>query len=481
MHLINHFLILVLIFDLIPTSSTANQVIELGTVISPIETLIKIEPTIHVNLDRGARVKTNYITADIQKSNLTVIRYRDIIPFSAKGCMPVFYTPKHARMITRSDIEWIHFQEQWTVVLFGDQIEEIEESVIDLLARSIIIIGTFVGKSMPTLLMEKLLQREIMVISNLMPHVLLGNRNRRFIGYMLLFEVLNRRSVELPVLTNLVLLKNVPPHSKRCSRKPGWRLEVLNHDFMGDVPLYPDVPMPKIVGDEIIMFPEHYGTHIDAPYHIYDKGTTTAGLGEDRMLMPCVRINNYNLTSEGLVGATSFHHWEFMAGRMIPDGALVFVDTGTNRKWPDRRDYLNPNPETNAVRFPGIDVEAAKWLAKNRRIYALGIDTMSTDGSAGADELPTHKELASDDIMGIENVGKSDRLPNLISEPRMQPISTCLVVYLRVHGGTGAPVAIFGHTEGYLEGYASSSTQTYLNKIIIFLLPVVTNSILNQK
>ena len=81
----------------------------------------------------------------------------------------------------------------------------------------------------------------------------------------------------------------------------------------------------------------------------------------------------------------------------------------------------------------------------------MGIDTMSIDGSRNLYTLQSHIAIAEADGITIENVGPIDRLPNYENEPLMKPVSTCLFVHLRIAKGAGAPVAIFVHTEGFID------------------------------
>jgi kynurenine formamidase len=105
--------------------------------------------------------------------------------------------------------------------------------------------------------------------------------------------------------------------------------------------------------------------------------------------------------------------------------------------WPDRIQYLGTDergPEAvPKLHFPGIHPDAAKWLAENRTIKALGIDTASIDYGQST-HFETHVTLYEQNIPGLENVANMDQLPetgfDLIALP------------MKIKGGSGGPVRI---------------------------------------
>ena len=80
---------------------------------------------------------------------------------------------------------------------------------------------------------------------------------------------------------------------------------------------------------------------------------------------------------------TDLKRFEERHGR-IPDNAMVIMWTG----WQERWDDLNPtsNQDSDGVlHFPGISVQATRWLIDKRALVGLGIDTHGVD--PGIDEL----------------------------------------------------------------------------------------------
>ena len=85
------------------------------------------------------------------------------------------------------------------------------------------------------------------------------------------------------------------------------------------------------------------------------------------------------------------------------------------------------------LHFPGIDPELATFLAEERSIKAVGIDTPSIDYGQSTDFL-THRILFAANIPGFENVASVDRLP----------ATGAFVVALpmKIRGGSGGPLRI---------------------------------------
>ena len=85
------------------------------------------------------------------------------------------------------------------------------------------------------------------------------------------------------------------------------------------------------------------------------------------------------------------------------------------------------------LHFPGISPDAARWLATERNIDAVGIDTPSIDYGQSSD-FRAHVVLYSADIPGFENVGDLSRVP---------PTGAYAVAFpMKIEGGSGGPLRI---------------------------------------
>jgi kynurenine formamidase len=184
---------------------------------------------------------------------------------------------------------------------------------------------------------------------------------------------------------------------------------------------------------------EHGGTHMDAPYHFYQgrrkvgdiPPSDLAGTGiVVDVAEKCMQDRDY------LVNVQDFEAWESANGK-IPSGVIVLIRTGFGRFWPDAEQYLGTAERgTEAVaklHFPGLDGPAARWLAEERGIRAVGIDTASIDYGQSTD-YRSHVALAENNVPIFENVANMDQLPltgfQIVALP------------MKLAQGSGAPLRI---------------------------------------
>ncbi len=161
---------------------------------------------------------------------------------------------------------------------------------------------------------------------------------------------------------------------------------------------------------------EHGGTHIDAPIHFRQGGQSLEQIPLERLVGPavvvdvtlaCARDRDYRVDVGDLQG------WEARHGE-IPSGAIVLLRTGFGHFWPDRERYLGTAARGPAaaeqLHFPGLHPEAVHWLATQREIGAIGIDTPSIDHGPSRD-FASHRALFEASIPVFENVAHLDALP----------------------------------------------------------------------
>ena len=184
---------------------------------------------------------------------------------------------------------------------------------------------------------------------------------------------------------------------------------------------------------------EHGGTHIDAPVHFAEGRNSVDEIPLDRLIAPAIKIDvsaKANADRDYQVAIADLAAWESQHSR-IPDGAIVLLQTGWARYWPDRLKYLGTQKlgaeGVAELHFPGLAPEAAKWLTENRKINAIGLDTPSID--FGQSQLfESHRTLMGRDIPAFENVASLDRIP----------ATGALVVAMpmKIEGGSGGPLRI---------------------------------------
>ncbi len=85
------------------------------------------------------------------------------------------------------------------------------------------------------------------------------------------------------------------------------------------------------------------------------------------------------------------------------------------------------------LRFPGLDPEAARLLAEERGIDAVGIDTASIDPGRST-RFEAHRELAGRNVSILENVANLEQLPEISF--------TVVALPMKIGGGSGGPLRI---------------------------------------
>jgi kynurenine formamidase len=182
---------------------------------------------------------------------------------------------------------------------------------------------------------------------------------------------------------------------------------------------------------------EHGGTHLDAPVHFARGAQTVDQIPVERFVGAAVvvdvvaqadRERDYQVTVDDLL------RFEREQGG-IPREAIVLIRTGFSRRWPDAETYLGTQERgADAVRslhFPGLHPDAARWLAANRPIKAIGIDTASIDyGQSTLYE--SHRVLFERNIPAFENLTALERLP--------ARGAFVVALPMKIGGGSGAPL-----------------------------------------
>lgn len=184
---------------------------------------------------------------------------------------------------------------------------------------------------------------------------------------------------------------------------------------------------------------EHGGTHLDAPFHFAEDGRTVDEIPLGDLVgpvavvdarAPCASDPDHRVSVDDLRADERLHG-------AIPSDAIVLIRTGFGRFWPDREAYLGTDARgpdaVGSLHFPGLSVEAARWLVRERDVRAVGIDTASIDHGPSRD-FPTHVALAAREVPILENVARVGQLP--------ARGATLVALPMKIRGGTGAPLRI---------------------------------------
>lgn len=238
-------------------------------------------------------------------------------------------------------------------------------------------------------------------------------------------------------------------------RQLNWeqaRLVDLTHSFGAETIVWPteqdfrlvmqqagEMPGGYYYASNRLEMAEHGGTHVDAPIHFSKNGRTLDQIPIGHFVgtavridvtAPCARDRDYRVAIQDL------EQWEAAHGR-IPDRAIVLLDTGFARFWPSRQAYLGTEQRgqegVRALHFPGLHPDAAAWLARERLVKAVGIDTASIDYGQSS-RFETHVALLSRDVPVFENLSDLHGLPATGFDVIALP--------MKIAGGTGGPLRI---------------------------------------
>jgi kynurenine formamidase len=209
--------------------------------------------------------------------------------------------------------------------------------------------------------------------------------------------------------------------------------------FRHEVASYGPTPGGWFYSSYNLHLSEHGGTHLDAPIHFAEGKQTADQIPLERLIGPAAVIDvsaqsaadsDYRFTVEDVT------KWE-RANGPLPNGAIVLFRTGFDKRWPDKATYLGTaerGPDAVAkLHFPGISEEAARFLADQRKVSAVGLDTASLDYGQSKDFI-AHRILLGANIPGFENVANLDRLPAKGAMVVALPI--------KIRGGSGGPLRI---------------------------------------
>jgi kynurenine formamidase len=171
----------------------------------------------------------------------------------------------------------------------------------------------------------------------------------------------------------------------------------------------------------MMLFPEHCGTHLDAPRHFYEPGDAIDKLPLERLLLPGHLLD---LTHVGLgqpITIADIEAAEEKSGRRIGPGTAVTCWTGTDTYW--------GTPAMHRSR-PHVPTDTAQYLVDR------GMQLFATDmfGMDNPEEWwdPTHQIWMSNDVYMVQQLRGLERLAGKDFLFMAFPI--------KVVGATGCPV-----------------------------------------
>lgn len=174
---------------------------------------------------------------------------------------------------------------------------------------------------------------------------------------------------------------------------------------------------------------EHNGTHVDAPAHFISDAkphahVTIDGVPPTRLIGRGVRIDCRSFKEGGYVSKSFLTDWEARSGALQPDDIVLF-NFGWSERW-----GLRPNHRRYVDDWPGVGMDAAHYLIE-KKVCAIGVDTLSPDPVAALEKNPIHPVLLENQVLIIENLTNLDQLPDSF---------LFLAVPLKIRGGSGSPI-----------------------------------------
>jgi len=183
---------------------------------------------------------------------------------------------------------------------------------------------------------------------------------------------------------------------------------------------------------------EHTGTHFDAPVHwITGKdhaNNTTDTLPAEQFIGPASVIDvreevaqneDFVLTREYVLA------WEEKHGKIAPGSWLLLCTDWSKRT--GREAFLNTAED--GPHSPGFDPDCVRFLAHERDVLGVGVETVGTDaGQAGGFDppFPAHNIMHGAGKLGLASLCNLDKLP---------PVGAVVIAApLKIVNGSGSPV-----------------------------------------
>ena len=184
---------------------------------------------------------------------------------------------------------------------------------------------------------------------------------------------------------------------------------------------------------------EHTGTHFDAPVHwVTGKdlpANSTDTIPAGRCVGPACVIDVSRACAadpDFLLSPQGIQAWEAAHGR-IPAGAWVLLRTD----WSKRKGAAFINADADGPHTPGFHQAASEFLARERDIVGVGVETIGTDaGQAGRfnPPFPNHTIMHGAGKFGLASLCNLDRLPATGSVVVAAP--------LKLVNGSGSPLRV---------------------------------------
>lgn len=191
---------------------------------------------------------------------------------------------------------------------------------------------------------------------------------------------------------------------------------------------------------------EHTGTHFDAPIHWITgkdyQGNSTDTIPVEKFVGPACVIDvsaDVNKNPDHLVTVEQIEAWEAKHGK-IPAGSWVLIRSDWSKRT-DPKEFLNfkeDGPHT-----PGWHQDAVPFLAKERNVRGVGVETVGTDAGQAfkfSPAFPCHHLMHGANKFGLASLTNLDKLP---------PTGAIIVAApLKIKKGSGSPLRVLAMIPG---------------------------------
>lgn len=177
----------------------------------------------------------------------------------------------------------------------------------------------------------------------------------------------------------------------------------LTHTIKVDMPVFPGTDQPKLDSasilekdgfrETLLTMYSHTGTHMDAPYHVRDKGMTLDKFPADKFVGKALIVDCSDLKEGDTIGISYIDKYK----DVIDKAEYVIFKTGWEKYWNEQKYFGN---------FPVIDEEVADYLIKKGK-KGIGLDVISIEPIA-EEELPIHHRILKNNLVIIENLCNLD-------------------------------------------------------------------------
>ena len=163
-------------------------------------------------------------------------------------------------------------------------------------------------------------------------------------------------------------------------------------------------------------FPGQWGTHVDPPVHFVKGLRTLEDIPLNEMILPLYVIDIHEkveANNDYQVTMTDIYQWEEKYGA-IPSNSFVALRTDWSKRWPSI-DEMRNRDENGVSHSPGWSREVIDYLVFNRKITAIGHETLDTDPGlqAGNGEWPLQTYYMGLNKYQIENMKSLDQVPEI--------------------------------------------------------------------